>query len=896
MDSDYDEIIVNNVFYQTLMKDYRELFLKCVTEECILCVPRSGSVSKCMLALEDFCAHILVPSYELPESHFLNINGEVVRIYNRIITVEHELGHQNSVHILFEETFYTDDDLKYKVLCIEKPIESKKIISCDTNRIIVLKTLRECADFLWMEGGSSEIMEKINQLTTEFLKTSADTYDLQTLIDKTKSLYVKCVQATLKWPRMRQRVESDKSLITNIKIAVETCMQHNIYNRIIKAISTSTAVEDAHLNKILRNLSNLQIQDFEIKNELYDAVPNAKFELSKIDCYSTVLGKSGCLKKMFLSLSKCTNNDQAVTSDDILQVLIFLIIKIGLPNWNAQLKYLKYFRFSVQSQVHNQICFLITSLEAAIEHIQSEMAPDESGVIKNELTHIRYLEDKICHHKADELGSVHNFFKAVSLGNLEEVKCSLNKEKNDMKEIYLEFCHPLCICPKCKALTLKHNDSFPTINSCDGHGMTALHIASLYCKSAIVEYLLSSGADPNKYDFDGLTAMHYAAMRGHQNGLLLIAYAGGDVNASDYLLNSPLHYSSNNGHENCVKALIYFCENAGIKLDINAQNSSGDTALHKASRWGYLNIVEILLENGADPTIKNKRKVSPIDEAHNPRILELITRPIEKIQNYVRIIPFRPMLDHQEEVGKDRPTKQVVAGFIPNNIEQVKRVEKVMKAIAEGDKNLACFYLGLDPREFENYDKKVEESEVHGSVGRCHPLCRCSDCEHSASDDYQEETKKKHKVDRRNVNSCNAEGYTALHMTAIHGQTEICKVIIQSGGLLNAQTREGLLTPLMLACKNRRLEIVKLLIKYGCNIDMQDSEGNTALHYACRSRDTKIVSVLVEYDPDLNIKNCMNKTALQEAEENLFFGVTKAIKRDSSLDWFADSSQRPDSE
>ncbi|KAL0278602.1 UNVERIFIED_CONTAM: hypothetical protein PYX00_000375 [Menopon gallinae] len=859
------------------MKDYRELFLKCVTEDCILCVPRSGSVSRYMLAFEDFCAHILVPSYELPESHFLNINGEVVRIHNRVITVEHELGHQSSIHILFEETFYTDDDFKYKVLCIEKPIESKKIISCNANRIVILRTLRECVDFLWMESGSSEIVEKINHLTTEFLKTNCDDCDLETLIENTKSLYVKCVQVALKCPKMRQRVESEKSLVTNIKIAVETCMQHNIYSRIIKAISTVTAFDDAHMNKILRNLSSLQIQDFEIKSELYNAVPNAKFELSKIDCYSTVLGKSGCLKKMFLALSKCSNGDQVVSADDVLQILIFLIIKIGLPNWNAQLKYLKYFRFSVQPQIHDEVCFLITSLEAALEHIQSEMLVDENGIIKNEMSEVKWLPDKMCHYETDELGSVHNFFKAVSLGDLEQVKLCLSKEDNSMNDMYLKLCHPLCICPKCKALTSKHRDNILTVNSCDGQGLTALHIASLYCKSAIVEFLLSVGADPNKCDLNGLSAMHYAAMKGHQNGLLLIAYSGGDVNAMDYSLNTPLHYCSNNGHENCVKALIYFCENSGIKLNVNSQNSSGDTALHKASRWGYFNIVQILVENGADPTIRNKRKLSPIDEAHNPRILDLITRPIGKIQNYVRIIPFRPMLDHQEEVFK---------GVVPSNIDQVKRVEKLMKTIADGDSNLACYYLGLDMAELENVDGKMGEcSDVESAERKCHPLCRCSDCEHSSSDDNQEETQKRQKTDRININSCNAEGYTALHMTAVHGRTELCKVIIRNGGLLNAQTREELLTPLMLACQNQRLEIVKLLLKHGCNIDMQDSEGNTALHHACRTRDTKIVSALVENDPDINIKNYRNKTALQEAEENLFIGVTKAIKRDNSLAW-----------
>ena len=35
----------------------------------------------------------------------------------------------------------------------------------------------------------------------------------------------------------------------------------------------------------------------------------------------------------------------------------------------------------------------------------------------------------------------------------------------------------------------------------------------------------------------------------------------------------------------CVKALVYI--NQDGLLDINAQNDSGDMALHLASKWGY---------------------------------------------------------------------------------------------------------------------------------------------------------------------------------------------------------------------------------------------------------------------------------------------------------------------
>jgi hypothetical protein len=48
---------------------------------------------------------------------------------------------------------------------------------------------------------------------------------------------------------------------------------------------------------------------------------------------------------------------------------------------------------------------------------------------------------------------------------------------------------------------------------------------------------------------------------------------------------------------------------------INRQNKAGNTALHWAALNGHLNAVKILLEQGADPTIKNARGHDAIFEA-----------------------------------------------------------------------------------------------------------------------------------------------------------------------------------------------------------------------------------------------------------------------------------------
>lgn len=53
-------------------------------------------------------------------------------------------------------------------------------------------------------------------------------------------------------------------------------------------------------------------------------------------------------------------------------------------------------------------------------------------------------------------------------------------------------------------------------------------------------------------------------------------------------------------------------------VEVNVQNKLGDTALHNASWKGHADIVELLLQRGANKNIRNNEKKLPYDLARNP--------------------------------------------------------------------------------------------------------------------------------------------------------------------------------------------------------------------------------------------------------------------------------------
>jgi len=63
------------------------------------------------------------------------------------------------------------------------------------------------------------------------------------------------------------------------------------------------------------------------------------------------------------------------------------------------------------------------------------------------------------------------------------------------------------------------------------------------------------------------------------------------------------------GHFEMVKLLL----SSGVAMD--DKDHLEETALHKASLHDYVNVIELLLQAGADPTIKEMCGELPVDQA-----------------------------------------------------------------------------------------------------------------------------------------------------------------------------------------------------------------------------------------------------------------------------------------
>ena len=81
------------------------------------------------------------------------------------------------------------------------------------------------------------------------------------------------------------------------------------------------------------------------------------------------------------------------------------------------------------------------------------------------------------------------------------------------------------------------------------------------------------------------------------------------------------------------------------------------------------------------------------------------------------------------------------------------------------------------------------------------------------------------------VNLQDHQGYTALHYAVKRKNFDTVSCLVHNGADVNLFTSYKH-TPLMLACKSHNMEAINFLLNKGADVNLQDRDGNSALHFA----------------------------------------------------------------
>jgi hypothetical protein len=147
-------------------------------------------------------------------------------------------------------------------------------------------------------------------------------------------------------------------------------------------------------------------------------------------------------------------------------------------------------------------------------------------------------------------------------------------------------------------------------------GQTLLHDAAGAGEAELAAVLIRSGADPDAKELEGHTSLYRASTEDVAR-VLLAAGATVDV-ASGPTRGTALHQASRRGYVSVAQALL----DHGATID--ARDAKGQTPLRRAVNCRQLQIVRLLVQHGADPRAADRRGVTARDVARTAEMKHVL--------------------------------------------------------------------------------------------------------------------------------------------------------------------------------------------------------------------------------------------------------------------------------
>ncbi|XP_043978158.1 serine/threonine-protein phosphatase 6 regulatory ankyrin repeat subunit C-like isoform X2 [Gambusia affinis] len=393
------------------------------------------------------------------------------------------------------------------------------------------------------------------------------------------------------------------------------------------------------------------------------------------------------------------------------------------------------------------------------------------------------------------------------------------------------------------------------------HGMLPLHFAALFGFPDCCRKLLSNGQfynviqdgqiptlefDINTQDDYGRTCLHAAASGGNVECLNLLVNSGAELDIKDDLRRSPLHYSAANGNSQCTFSLV----RAGAEL--NEADLTGCSPLHYAAashtfcgggtkyepdlseerKQEASLCLDFLLDNGANPTLKNSRGYSAVHYAAaygNKQHLELayyghcealhlLCETLVSLD--VRDIGGQTALHLAAKRGFSKCVAVLLEHQASYTLKEYKQKRTALHAAA-AEGQVDCLLLLVNREQSSGI---IDAQDTQGQTALIlAALGRHTDCVHILLEK------------NANPDAADKRGFTAMHRAAMLGSEDSVLALLEHGASALCRDAQGK-TPLHLAASCGHTKLLHILLGAAKKADpldsMLDFRGYTPTHWA----------------------------------------------------------------
>jgi len=315
-------------------------------------------------------------------------------------------------------------------------------------------------------------------------------------------------------------------------------------------------------------------------------------------------------------------------------------------------------------------------------------------------------------------------------------------------------------------------------------GFTPLFLAVMRGDVEMVKLLVESGARFDVAVRDRMAAIHLAVAQGKREIVEVFVSHGADI--------STLHRAVFMGDLDLVRSLI----EQGV--DVNVKDELGMTPLFWAISLRQVKVAEVLIAQGADVNAETKMNQTPL---------------------YIAVI---------------RGSREVMEMLIANGAEVTSRI--LASAVQSKNKEIVDFLLG-DKARVGNVLLSAAENGNQGLA--------------------------KQALDRgADVNVSDKYGLAPLHYAAARADKEIASLLLTHGADVHVRDNAARIPLHYVTGATGRARspqevatFIYLLLAKEASVNVQDKWGYTPLHYAVLVRRVDIVKLLIERGADVNLAN-----------------------------------------
>ena len=414
----------------------------------------------------------------------------------------------------------------------------------------------------------------------------------------------------------------------------------------------------------------------------------------------------------------------------------------------------------------------------------------------------------------------------------------------------------------------------PAALNAQGDGSTPLMLAIDRNDLAVVTRLVRGNTDVNRANEYGATPLWLASSAGNVQLIQLLLDAHARPNAALLSGETPLMAAVDRGHIDAATLLL------DRGADVNARESNGgQTALMWATANRLPDIVKLLLDHGADPRARSKGGFTPLLFAAQQGDVES-----------GRLL-LHAGVDVNDRTDRDRKTALMIAAASGNGDFAALLLDGGAEPDLSDESGFAALhYAALDGDGAE----VVRTLLAHGA----HPNPRTT------------------KDSREYVYAgVNLAGATPLFLAASRGNVENVRALLAGGADPFMKTEKGT-APLHVATwggspyaadwtedqKTNLLEVTKLLIERGADVNSTGEHGWTPLHGAAYKGVDVIVRFLVEHGARLDEFDEYGQTPLSIASAVItagskdFYYQSSRVLRKSTADLLLKLGAKPLSE